>query len=77
MLELQLILDADMYLFFERAMRGGVSFIFKRYSKATKKYLIFMTQNKNKNISCTQMQINYMTTQCLNFFQQTVQIDRP
>ena len=53
MLELQLILDEDMYLFFERAMRGGVSFIFKRYSKATKKYLIFMIQNKNKNISCT------------------------
>ena len=32
--ELELIPDADMYLFFEKGMRGGVSCICKTYSKA-------------------------------------------
>ena len=39
--ELELISDADMYLLFEKGMRGGVSYISKRYSKANKKYLKF------------------------------------
>ena len=29
----------DIYVFFEKGMRGGVSYIFKRYSKARNKYL--------------------------------------
>ena len=33
-IELELIWDVDMYLFFEKTMRDGVSYIFKRYSKA-------------------------------------------
>ena len=37
--ELELILDADIYLFFEDDMRGGVSYISKRYSQASNKYL--------------------------------------
>ena len=37
--ELELILDADIYLFFEDDMRGGVSQISKRYSQASNKYL--------------------------------------
>ena len=31
--------DPDMYMFFEKGMRGGVSCITKKYSKANKKYL--------------------------------------
>ena len=37
--ELELISDADMYLFFEKGMIGGGSYISKRYSKASNKYL--------------------------------------
>ena len=37
--ELQLISDIDMYLFVENGMRGGVSYIAKRYTKVNNKYL--------------------------------------
>ena len=35
--ELDLILNLDMYLFFEKSIRCDVSYIFKRYSKANNK----------------------------------------
>ena len=38
-INLELISDADMYLFFEKGMKGGVSYISKRYSKANNNYL--------------------------------------
>ena len=37
--QLELISDADMFLFFEKGMRGGISCTSKRYSKANKRYL--------------------------------------
>ena len=37
--ELEVISDADIYSFFEKGMRGGVSYISKRYSQANNKYL--------------------------------------
>ena len=39
--ELKLISDTGMCLVFEKGMRGGVSYISKRYSKANNKYLKF------------------------------------
>ena len=39
-IELDLISNIEIYLFFEKDMRGGVSYISKRYSKANNKYLI-------------------------------------
>ena len=36
---LELIPDPDMYVFFEKSTRGGISYIFNRYSKANNKYL--------------------------------------
>ena len=37
--EIEFIQDRDMQFFFEKSMRGRVSYIYKRYSKANNKYL--------------------------------------
>ena len=37
--DLELISDAEMHLFFKKGMRGRVSYIAKRYSKVSNMYL--------------------------------------
>ena len=39
---LEKISDSDKYMFFEQGMRGGVSFINKRYSEALKMSISFI-----------------------------------
>ena len=47
--ELELISDADIYLFFEKGIRGRVFYTFNRYIQANNKYLTTI-RNKNQNI---------------------------
>ena len=37
--ELKKSSDIEMYLFLEKGLRGGISYIAKRYSKANNKYM--------------------------------------
>ena len=51
--ELELIFDIDMYLFFGKAMKGEVSYIYKRYSKTNDKYLkSYDTKQESKHVIC-------------------------
>ena len=49
-IQLELIADPDIYIFFEKGARGGISYIFNRYSKPKINIWNLMTQNKNQNV---------------------------
>ena len=68
--KLEVISDANMYLFFEKGMRDGVSCISKRFSQANNKYLkSYDPKQESKHIIYLEV-IVYIFMQCLNFFQE-------
>ena len=44
--ELEKISNADMHLFIEKGVRGGISYVSKRYSKTNQKYCPDYDKNK-------------------------------
>ena len=61
-IELELIPDPDMYIFFEKVTKGGFPYIFNRAK------VNHMTQNKNQKI--IHLDVNNSYGYAINFFQQ-------
>ena len=49
-IKLDLVSDIDMHLFIEKRMRGGISYIAKRHSKANNKYMCYDSDKESKFI---------------------------
>ena len=48
--DLEFVSGPDMYLFFEKDGRGGISYIFKWHGKSSNKYFKSYDSKKNQNI---------------------------
>ena len=55
-IKLELILDVDMYLFIEKGMRGGISYISKRHSKIDRDNKFIMYWDSNNLYGCAMNQ---------------------
>ena len=67
--ELDLISIADMYLFFEKGIRGDVSYVSKIYTKRNIKYLTSYDPKNQQNVLCTWPTIIYTFTLCQSLLQ--------
>ena len=61
-IELDFVSEVETHLFLEKCMRGGSSYVSKRYSKANTKYLTFYNPKNWLMIICAAMP-------CQNLFQ--------
>ena len=65
-IELELILNPYMFIFFEKGTRGGISHISNRYSKTSNKYLKSYDPRQESKHYILNL-IIYMVMQCLFF----------
>ena len=67
-IKLELISDADMHLFIDKGMRGGISYISKRYSKVDgdNKFIMFMDANNLPYCDFKFLTKNEISKFCLN-----------
>ena len=68
-MKLEKLSDTDMYLFIEKGLKGGISFIAKRYAKGNNKntWKIVILQN-HQYTYCTLIWITCMIGQCVIIF---------
>ena len=64
-IELELMSDIDMHLFIEKGMRGGISNISKRHSKANNKYIEYYDSGKESK-SITYLDANNLFGYAMN-----------
>ena len=48
--KLEKIIDIDIYLFIEKELRGGISYITKKYREANNKYMKIITPRNGQNL---------------------------
>ena len=70
--ELEKISDPDLHIFIERCMRGGISYVNKRFSKADDKFCPDYDKNKPKVSLITMIRIIYMEMQYVNIYHMEV-----
>ena len=66
--KLEKISDIDKYLFIEKGLRGGISYISKRYAKANNKYMNDYDPKKQSTFISYLDMNNYMVGQWVSIF---------
>ena len=67
-IKFELISDIDKHLFIEKGLRGGISCICERFSKANNKYMKNYDLQKKVNSLCILMKTIYMAGEWVNIF---------
>ena len=65
-IELKLILDINMYSFVEKGIRGGISYIVERFSKANNKYMKLYDNSKPSKYITNNIWISDIWTQIIH-----------